>query len=57
MVLTMMHHLHVNTNLNEAEMRKMLTSLQKDLINIEFYYNLNMNTVGDQLKLLIMYLE
>ena len=41
-------------NLNGAEMRKMLISLQKDLINIDNYYNLNMNIAIDLLKMLII---
>ena len=52
-----MLHLHVNMNLNEAEMRKTLSSLQNVLINIEFYYNLNMNLVEEVARVHIIYLE
>ena len=43
-------------SLNEAEMRKMHSSLQKSLINIEFYFNLNMNIAEEVVKTLSMYL-
>lgn len=56
MELIMMLHFQENMNLNEAEMRKTLSSQQKSLINIENYYNQNMNTAEDLVDQLIMYL-
>ena len=43
-------------SLNEAERRKMHSSLQKSLINIEFYFSLNMNIAEEVVKMLSMYL-
>ena len=54
MELIMIVHLRVNMNLNDLEMQKMHSSPQKNLINIEYYYNLNMSLVEEVVKPHIM---
>ena len=43
-------HSRVSMNLSEAGMRKMHSLAQKNLINIEYYFNQNMSLAGDPLK-------
>ena len=51
----MMQVLLVSMNLNGLEMQKMLSSLLKKLINIEFYFSQSMNIAQEVAKVLIMY--
>ena len=53
----MMHHLVVSMNQNGQEMQKMHFSRQKNLTNIDSYYNLNMSFQAELLKMAIMYQE
>ena len=50
-------HSRVSMNLSEAEMRKMHSLAQKNLINIEYYYSQNMNIVEEVVSQLIMFWE
>ena len=55
MELIMIVLLQENMNQNDQEIQKMLFSQQRNLINIEYYYNQNMNLVEEVAKVLIMY--
>jgi len=52
----MMNLLIENIKVFGQEMLKMHSFLLKNLINIEYYYSLNISIVADLLKMLIMYL-
>ena len=53
----MIVHFQESMNLNDLEMRKMHSLVPKYLINIGYYYNLNMNVVAAVQNPHIMYLE
>jgi hypothetical protein len=47
-------HLTENMKVNGQELLKMLSLMEKFLIEIEYYRNLNMNILVDQVHLAIM---